>query len=134
MGHKKLAVSNSIVSCCAWENLLNLPDIADFDVVVIDLLTLPDSINDVDWDAFLAKFNADAFSKVVVPGGQFLVIGDPRLSIPVNYRGIRGTQSILAWTGFHIEFESDEGKNIHFSKDYRHSFASRYLRKLQRYI
>lgn len=133
MGHKKLAVSNSIVSCYAWENLINLPDIADFDVVVIDLLTLPDSIKDVDWDSFLAKFNADAFGKVVLPGGQFLVIGDPRLSIPVIYRGFRGTQSILAWTGFSFEFEGDEGQNFQCNTSSNYKFAARYLKQLRRY-
>lgn len=132
VGHKKLTVSNPIISCCAWENLLNLPDIADFDVVVIDLLTLPSALEEVNWGAFLAKFDVDAFRKVVLPGGEFLVIGDPRLSIPVP-QDMLGTRPFLAWTGFEFDFENDEGKNIRRSDYYGHRFASRYLQRLQRY-
>lgn len=132
VGHKKLAVSNPIISCCAWENLLNLPDIADFDVVVIDLLTLPSALEDVNWGAFLAKFDVNAFRKVVLPGGQFAVVGDPRLSIPISGE-VKGTCSILGWTGFSFDFENDEGRNIRYTTDYRHEFAKRYLKRLQRY-
>jgi hypothetical protein len=133
VGHKKLAMSNPMISFCAWENLLNLPDIADFDLVVIDLLTLPDSLEDVNWGAFATKFDVNAFHKVVLPGGHFVVIGDPRLSFPASVGRIRGTEPFLAWTGFEFEFESDEGRNIRRSGAYGHTFASRYLRKLQSY-
>jgi hypothetical protein len=133
VGHEKLAVSNPKISCCAWENLVNLPDIADFDVVVIDLVTLPGDGEDVNWSAFSKKFNVNVFLDVVENYGHVVVIGDPKLLIPVSEDRSGETESILAWTGFEFSFENVEGKNIRRSNDSKHKFASSYLQKLQDY-
>jgi hypothetical protein len=87
------------VECIAWNRLKKATNLADYDVVIIDLLSLQDRER-LDGGALRKALNIRTAQEVLrKPGGAFYVLGDPRFS--VTWRAAEGQQSVpfLYWTG-----------------------------------
>lgn len=133
VGNKKVDSRNPNLVSRAWNNLGSLPDIPDFDVVVINLLSLPADEHNVDWLSFLAKFTSNSALKVLGPGGQIVIIGDPSREVSVRDSGGNSRQSFLHWTGFEFNIHSESGSNITKGVGSQRDFLSRYVSRLRNY-
>jgi hypothetical protein len=94
------------VECFAWDRLQKATNLADYDAVVIDLLSLQDKEH-LDGDALRRALDIRTVQEVLGKrDGAFYVLGDPRF--PVKWRSAEGEQSapFLYWTG--VEFAWDE--------------------------
>jgi hypothetical protein len=89
-----------------WNRLKKATNLADYDVVVIDLLSLHDGAS-LDGGALRKALDLRTAQEVLRKrGGAFYVLGDPRFSI--RWRSAEGQHSapFLYWTG--VEFAWDE--------------------------
>ena len=93
------------VECFPWNRLKKVANLADYDVVIFDLLSTQEKEH-VDGALKKALDITTARRVLRKSGGAFFVLGDPRFSI--KWRSTEGEQSapFLYWTG--IEFAWDE--------------------------
>lgn len=105
------------VECFAWNRLRKASNLADFDTVVINLLSFQDKER-LDGGALRKALNVRTAQEVLRKrGGAFYVLGDPRFS--VTWRSAEGEHSapFLYWTG--IDFAWDERSGDTIERDWR---------------
>jgi len=100
-----------VIRSYSWTKLDKVPHLADFDLVVFDLLTLPP--NSINWkDLFRQNLTPRTFFDVAAHGGEFIAIGDPRIAICSDDPKTR-TKTIypgfLWWTGLSFEWHDTTG-------------------------
>ena len=127
------------VECFPWNRLKKLANLADYDIVILDLLSMTDQrLPDV--ETFESVINERSVLEVLVsknqvsPNGNIYVLGDPRFSItqeinfvPVlpspPYRGAEVSEGaevsnrqyeipFLYWTNMEFEWDNRPGDTI----------------------
>jgi len=122
------------LDCFPWHKVSDIPNLRDYDVVLLDLLSL-DQVGtaDVDWSSFFDGLNPGSMAQILEPGGQIIVVGDPRFSI--RRKGPNGREDIeepfLAWTGVNFYWDNQPGDTVVFHGDWRHSEYEEYLKSLK---
>lgn len=100
------------VECFAWDQLTKVSNLADYDAVVLNLLSLRDP----------KQFDASTLRKVLTvqtaqevlrkSGGSFYVLGDPRFSI--QWQSKEGEMSVpfLYWTAAEFSWDERPGDTV----------------------
>lgn len=94
------------VECYPWDRLKKVPNLADYDIVILNALESAGSTR-MDGDVLKRILDVRTTQEVLRKrGGAFYVLGDPRFE--VTWRSDEGEQSapFLYWTG--VEFAWDE--------------------------
>jgi hypothetical protein len=95
-----------------WNRLKKASNLADYDIVVINLLSLQDKVS-LDGDTLRKVLDIRTAQEVLrKSGGAFVVLGDPRFS--VKWRSAEGQQSapFLYWTGVEFAWDERDGDTV----------------------
>ena len=68
------------IDCYTWEQVISLPNLRDYDIVILNLLSL-NSAN-ADWTKFEQALDLKVAIDILKVDGTIIVIGDPRFNIP----------------------------------------------------
>ncbi len=96
------------VECFPWNSLKKVTNIADYDAIVLNLLSLEDP-SKLDVLAFRRVLDIRTAQQVLSKsktGGAIYVLGDPRFTTVWEFERVRQEDSFLDWTG--IEFAWDD--------------------------
>lgn len=94
------------VECFPWDRLKKVPNLADYDVVILDLLSLSDAER-LDYVAFRTMLDVRTSQEVLGKGdGVIFVLGDPRLHVESGSGDDTHSETFLTWTG--VEFTWDD--------------------------
>ena len=136
------------VDCLPWTNIRKLQNIRDYDVVILNLLSLTSkqSREEVDWAAFVTLLDFHSTMDILMNGGMIIVIGDPRFPITATpsdpkakkeklkeKEGVDAAQAFLAWTGVKFAWDSEPGDTVLFADDYDHRRYADYIGKLKKW-
>ncbi len=126
------------ITCFPWDRISSSINPSDYDVLVINLLSLQDQ-STVDWRAFLEVMNLQSTMQVIDNQGAIIVLGDPRFRVqyspPPRYdipNSAVAEADFLAWTGLIFNWDGRPGTSIEFNAEYWSQYA-RYLRNLRRW-
>jgi hypothetical protein len=117
------------LDCVSWDELSKIANVRDYDVLVLNLLSISteDARKKVDWAKFDTLLDFCAASDILTHEGRIVVLGDPRFQIP-GPDG-KGTKSFLEWTGAAFAWDNQPGDTVKFN-DYREfKDYARHLRK-----
>lgn len=120
------------LDCFPWDKVADIGNLRDYDVVLLDLLSL-EQVTTVDWSSLFNSLNPQSMAQILGPGGRIIVIGDPRFSI--RRRSPNGREDIeepfLAWTGVNFDWDNQPGDTVVFHYHRRHSEYEEYLKNLK---
>jgi hypothetical protein len=98
--------SEVLVESFPWHALKKSPNLADYDVVVLNLLSLDDPMQ-LDYSAVRKVLDVRVAQEVLRKrDGAIFVLGDPRFTMKVKRDGTEQDEPFLCWTG--VEFFWDE--------------------------
>ena len=94
------------MECFAWDRLRKVENLADYDVLVLDLLSLSDS-KVIDAEEFRRVLDQSTAQRILGTGeGAIYVLGDPRFNLGHQTPEGWVMEPFLSWTG--IEFRWDD--------------------------
>ena len=98
------------LKCVSWDKLSSIRNVRDYDVLVINLLSIKTTAerNKVDWKVFSKLLDFRAASDILNHGGEIIVLGDPRFNI---LDPILDTE-FLDWTGAKLVWDNQPGDTI----------------------
>lgn len=100
------------VECFSWERLAKIANLADFDVVILDLLSLEDP-STLDVDNFRETLNVRTTREILRKSeGAIFVLGDPRFGIRWESDQARYEEPFLAWTGLVFSWDDRPGDTV----------------------
>jgi hypothetical protein len=124
--------ADSRVDCCAWGEISRLPNLRDYDVIILDLLSL--NREQVDWPAFRKLLNPTITKEILFSKGTVITVGDPRFEIPIaTSRRDEVTEPFLSWSGLDFHWDNSSGDTVLFNDDYDHHTYTEYVRYLRRW-
>lgn len=98
------------LKCVSWDKLSTIRNVRDYDVLVINLLSIKATAerNKVDWKLFSKFLDFHAASDILNHDGEIIVLGDPRFNIldPIL------EMEFLDWTGAKFDWDSQPGDTI----------------------
>lgn len=98
------------VECFAWDRLRKVKNLADYDVLIVDLLSL-DGPDGIDARQFKRLFDAKTASQILGEGeGAIYVLGDPRFELSHETPEARVTEPFLLWTGMEFRWDGRGGE------------------------
>jgi len=129
------------LDCVNWGELSVVQNVRDYDVLVLNLLSIATEAarKKVDWARFNELLDFPAASDILTHNGTIVVLGDPRFEIPKL--GARtnpfplegaGTKPFLEWTGAAFKWDNQPGDTVRVdeSRDYpEFKDYARHLRK-----
>jgi len=122
------------LKCVDWKKFSKIPNIRDYDVVVINLLELDAELRgEVDWQSFTEFLSFSHARDILQNGGKFIVIGDPRFNVEFVDDGAKCELPFLYWTGFKFKWDNDSGDTIEFIDDYDHRAYSEYVKQFKKW-
>jgi hypothetical protein len=102
------------VECFRWNELRKIKNLADYDVVVLNVLSL-DRPEDMDAEAFRTALDVRTTRQILQDGsGSIFVLGDPRFDLPSEFGGRVYAEPFLSWTG--LEFSWDDRGGVAVEK------------------
>ena len=116
------------LDCVPWAELSAVASVRDYDVLVLNLLSIAsaDDRAKVDWGRFTQLLDFSAATDVLTHDGKMVILGDPRFEIP----GPKGElQHFLSWTGADFEWDNQPGDSIKF--DERNGMFKDYVKHLR---
>src|SRR5690242_2019132 len=117
------------LDCIPWDKLSEVASVRDYDVLVLNLLSIAsaEARAKVDWNKFTQLLDFSAATDVLThQDGKIIILGDPRFEIP-SPRG--GPQAFLSWTGADFEWNNQPGDSIKF--DERNGTFKGYVKHLR---
>jgi len=128
------------VDCCPWSTLQELGNIRDYDTIILDLLELQseEDRKAVDWAQFHRVFSFPNAIDILTNEGAIIVVGDPRLSIPIESTDEADSDSqvhepFLRWTGIRFDWDPQPGDTVQFIDDYKHRRFEGYVSRLKKW-
>jgi hypothetical protein len=108
------------IDCFPWNRLRKVTNLADYDVVILDLLSL-DNTELLDSAAFRKALNVGTAHEVLTKSeSAIFVLGDPRFTIQAESEGHRSYgQAFLAWTGIEFIWDDRAGDTVERGWDAR---------------
>ena len=117
------------LDCLPWDKLSEVANVRDYDVLVLNLLSIAsaESRAKVDWSRFTQLLDFSAAADVLAhQDGRVIILGDPRFEIP----GPKGeAQPFLSWTGALFEWDNQPGDSVKF--DGRNGVFKDYVKHLR---
>lgn len=128
------------VECYGWDRLGSIANLRDYHSVVLNLLSI--DIASVDRRMFERVLNPQVGAEILKPGGQIIVVGDPRFEIPSD--GPNGAQSkqigagseprtFLDWTCMRFEWDDRPGDTVNFNDVWSNRMYKEYIQHLKRW-
>ncbi len=119
------------IDCFPWHKINEITNLQDYDMLLFNLLSLttPAVLNGPE---FHGKFNFDIAFEILRPGGQIIVLGDPRFKIRTSPSPIPAIEEpFLAWTGIVFTWDNRPGDTVSFDEKQGPAFRElmRYLRR-----
>ncbi len=103
------------VDCFAWDRLKKISNLADYDEVVINLLSVEDP-ESLDGDTLEEVLNVRSTYEVLGRSeGAIYILGDPRHTVSVEafmHRPVRAGQPFLSWTGMDFAWDNRPGDTV----------------------
>jgi hypothetical protein len=122
--------ADSRVECCEWGRISRLANLRDYDVIILDLLSV--NLKKADWAAFRKLLNPTIAKEILFSQAMVITVGDPRFQIPVaTSRGAEVTEPFLNWTGLVFGWDNSPGDTVLFNDDYNHHTYAGYVRNLR---
>lgn len=124
------------VDCCDWAKVSGIKNIRDFDMIILDLLTLASAKSRaaISWNDLFKRLDFTAAMDVLVNGGTFIVIGDPRFRVKLSRKGKEEAEvPFLHWTGIKFTWDSEPGDTVIFADDYSHRRYVDYISRLNKW-
>jgi len=137
----KMSTNKVRVDCFTWDKIKKIVNLRDYDTVIVDLLGISDesAIEKINWDYVDNVLNVFSALSILQHRGEFIIIGDPRFSIPkvtaVDKKGnpIRKQKPFLLWTGMKFYWDKAPGDTVQFNNDYEHRLFEEYISKLSKW-
>ncbi|MBX9878843.1 MAG: hypothetical protein K2Y22_10340 [Candidatus Obscuribacterales bacterium] len=118
----------------SWDSLHSVNNLSDYDFVIINLLPPRPSLYSHDWTKFFEKLTFRTFLNVASHDGLFIIIGDPRLTVPVQpQQGGIVDIPFLNWTGLTFTWGKDGGDTVYPTKELAQSQFAPYIAKLKQW-
>ncbi|MGD0569823.1 MAG: hypothetical protein ABSA78_15590 [Candidatus Sulfotelmatobacter sp.] len=114
------------VSSYAWDSLDEVPNLRDFDVVILDLLSVR---GEADYESLGKILDIHAMTDILNTEGTILVLGDPRPEIHSE----NSDGPFLDWTGISFDWDDKPGDTIELSSDWSYESYQGYLQHLKRW-
>lgn len=106
----------------------------DYDTIIFNLLSL-DKKEQVNWERFTLMINSEAIKSVLGPGGNIIVIGDPRFNIKWKLPGDKFDREMqfLYWTCITFNWDRDSGDTLTISDERQHGQYRNYVAKIDKW-
>ncbi len=121
------------LTCYGWGDLAAIKNLSDFDIVILNLLSLSEA-KKVDWTAFSRALPLATAAEIIGHGGRILIVGDPRIEVTLPSESGKGTykEPFLEWCGMEFEWDNRSGQSKQCNyQDYHDLQAyNRYLEHL----
>lgn len=103
------------IECFAWNRLNKIKNLRDYDVIIIDLLTIKDP-EDIKWKDLLKHLIPAETAAILTSECNIFVIGDPRFELqePAKNRKKIVSKPFLAWTGMEFFWDKRPGDTVDF--------------------
>ena len=121
------------MDCMSWDKLSGISNVRDYDVLVLNLLSIKTQAarNKVDWGKFNELLDFSRASDILTNGGTIVVLGDPRFEIPKLREP--GVKTFLDWTGATFAWDNQPGDTLKFAEADRYKEFRDYLRHLRKW-
>lgn len=97
------------VECFGWDRLRKVKNLADYDMLILDLLSLTDP-GAIDAKVFRSVLNAGIAGQVLGSDESAIyVLGDPRFDLPCEPSEGRVVEPFLSWTGLEFRWDGRGG-------------------------
>ncbi len=121
------------IDCFPWDRLKKVANLADYDVVILDLLSLQGPEH-LDVGAFRKMLDIRTAQQVLSKEDGFIcVLGDPRFTIEWESARARHTEPFLGWTGVEFVWDDRPGTTVERSFEAEHGVLKRFADKLVRW-
>jgi hypothetical protein len=114
------------VSSYAWDSLDDVPNLRDFDTLLLDLLSVR---GEADCEGLAQILDIHTMADILNTGGTILVLGDPRPE--THSENVDG--HFLEWTGISFYWDDKPGDTVELSSDWRYEYLEEYLQHLKRW-
>jgi hypothetical protein len=102
----------SRVECFSWDKLKKARNLADYDILVLNLLSLGDRKH-LDAESFRAALNVQTTHDILTSDGEIFVLGDPRFDLEVGHKGREDySEPFLSWTGLKFAWDGRPGTSV----------------------
>ena len=100
------------LDCVSWDRLSDVQNVRDYDVLVLNLLSIrtADARSKIDWAWFKQLLDFCAASDILMHKGTIVVLGDPRFEFIVIDG--REPHPFLEWTGAHFRWDNQPGDTV----------------------
>lgn len=121
------------VDCFSWDRLKKIANLADYDVVILDLLSLQEP-EDLGVLAFRKTLDIRTAQQVLSKAEGFIcVLGDPRFTIEWESELAKHEEPFLGWTGVEFFWDDRPGTTVERDFEAQHGVLKRFADKLVRW-
>lgn len=100
------------VECFRWDRLKKVSNLADYDVVILNLLSLNDPRR-LDVGAFRKMLDVRIAQQVLRKSDSgIFVLGDPRFRVECHSNGAKHEEPFLTWTGIGFSWDGRPGDTV----------------------
>lgn len=100
------------IECFSWDKLRKAKNLADYDTVILNVLSLKDR-EQLDAEGFHSALNIQAARDILTNEGVIFVLGDPRFDLPIKYKGHgEASTPFLSWTGLEFVWDNRVGTSV----------------------
>jgi hypothetical protein len=98
------------VNCVTWDKISTISNVRDYDVLVINLLSIKTTAErkKVNWEKFNKLLDFHATSDIISHEGEIIIVGDPRFKILDELIA----KEFLDWTGATFIWDGEPGDTI----------------------
>jgi hypothetical protein len=116
------------LNCVGWDELAQIPNVRDYDVLVLNLLSIAteEAKKKVDWDKFNELLDFPAATDILTHKGRIVVLGDPRFEITLKDKR---TKRFLEWTGAGFAWDNQPGDTVKVNDYGEFEHYAKYLHK-----
>jgi len=125
------------VFCVEWNSTANIQNIRDYDVLILNLLSLSDEDKkDLPWQDIFRKLSYKSCLDIIKNQGRIYILGDPRFKVGILDEETNEKTEIpfLSWTGIDYYWDSEPGDSKEYVNDYDHRVYYEYVENLKKWF
>ncbi len=127
------STSEARVDCFPWDRLRKIANLADYDVVILDLLSLQEP-KDLDVLVLRKMLDFRTAQQVLSKEEGFIcVLGDPRFTIEWESELAKHEEPFLSWTGVEFLWDDRPGTTVERGFEAQHGVLKRFADKFVRW-